>query len=692
MTKMKLNLIADNIHYPIAISAIEKEIISTQIFNRLHNILQNSTVYLTYPANRTTRFIHSLGCMHLAGSIFQQGVNNANKEHIDTFFKTAKKEIALINESEEFRDKLRRFVKDKRSLSKIEVNATNILEDPLYTSSMPGSLQEDFWLPYVIVFQSLRLHALMHDIGHPPFSHIAEAALEEVTNGILSKEDAILSHREKDFKKIAERILKGSKKNVLHTQKFHEHLGYKLEKELLRQLRPNIGPVDSLKSKCYCYNIQLIEQFTINIFEKNKETSFYKCLYDIVSSDLDADRLDYVNRDLVNSGLLSTPLNITRLTSSYQLIYSKPETTKNKEMSPVFLPSVRSLCNIEQFYRLRFDLYKYVIFHHRVSKTDGLLKEVILKLAKSYLEADIKDDEETDASSFLLADDISGLWKVMDPKIFLDADIVHNYIQWDDNWLFSVLRKKYFELEKARTINTLNSEESILRIQLEEILSNNKFYYSLFKRVDTFIPVDESFLASIPEDFSWEKISEKIKNLIEMDNIQSIEEKVNKLDYYAKEFRLAKSKKSKDVWQEESEGMIETLRESEGFFLSRLLTFLRTSIVATDGINFINLALIEFAKKYSLSDAIIIKKTISPGVFSSLKLFVEGEDLHTVRIGSVSRIADDLKRSSFLFPPFFIFTYKENNPELLSIEEMRISLGRILWTAFEKWLDVFLKG
>lgn len=85
--------INDFIHGTILISSLEKKVISTQAFNRLHNILQNSTVYLTFPSNQTKRFAHSLGVMHLGGEIFRYSIINAADEIRDEFFKEINKEI-----------------------------------------------------------------------------------------------------------------------------------------------------------------------------------------------------------------------------------------------------------------------------------------------------------------------------------------------------------------------------------------------------------------------------------------------------------------------------------------------------------------------------------------------------------------------------------------------------------------------
>ncbi len=103
MTNRKITLIADYLHYPIPVSQIEKMVISTQIFNRLHNILQNSTVFFTYPSNRTSRFSHSLGCMHIAGQIFRYGFINAEEEDKNHFLKDVYREIRNIQNLKDFK-------------------------------------------------------------------------------------------------------------------------------------------------------------------------------------------------------------------------------------------------------------------------------------------------------------------------------------------------------------------------------------------------------------------------------------------------------------------------------------------------------------------------------------------------------------------------------------------------------------
>lgn len=86
----KLRQVTDSIHGTIYLSTLESELISTPYFYRLHDIYQSSTVYMTYPSNRTKRYEHSLGTMELASSMLFSAVSNADNQTRDALFKKLK--------------------------------------------------------------------------------------------------------------------------------------------------------------------------------------------------------------------------------------------------------------------------------------------------------------------------------------------------------------------------------------------------------------------------------------------------------------------------------------------------------------------------------------------------------------------------------------------------------------------------
>ena len=88
--------INDSIHGLIRLSEFEKQIISSVGFNRLHDVYQNSTVYLTYPSNRTKRFEHSIGTMKLCSDMFFYSIENATEDNIIKFYDLYTRELNKI--------------------------------------------------------------------------------------------------------------------------------------------------------------------------------------------------------------------------------------------------------------------------------------------------------------------------------------------------------------------------------------------------------------------------------------------------------------------------------------------------------------------------------------------------------------------------------------------------------------------
>lgn len=82
----KLKQVTDVIHGTIFLSTLESEMISTPYFYRLHDIYQSSTVYMTYPSNRTKRYEHSLGVMQLASRMLFSSIANADDPTTSRFF------------------------------------------------------------------------------------------------------------------------------------------------------------------------------------------------------------------------------------------------------------------------------------------------------------------------------------------------------------------------------------------------------------------------------------------------------------------------------------------------------------------------------------------------------------------------------------------------------------------------------
>jgi uncharacterized protein len=109
--------IYDSVHGFIYLSLLERDLIDSYVFQRLHYIRQQGVAYLVYPGATNTRFEHSLGVMHVASQMFDQ------------------------------------VMRKKEKPFGLSIDQTHLA----------------YWK------QVVRFAALCHDLGHLPFSHTAES-------------------------------------------------------------------------------------------------------------------------------------------------------------------------------------------------------------------------------------------------------------------------------------------------------------------------------------------------------------------------------------------------------------------------------------------------------------------------------------------------------------------------------------
>jgi uncharacterized protein len=658
MNKHKTLQVADTLHGSILISRFEKQIISTHAFNRLHNILQNSTVYLTYPANQTKRFAHSLGVMHLGGEMFKNSIINAEDNVRDEFFKKINQQISLLIKESNFnrllRDRLGSYL-DEESISNFNKIVPN---DPIFISSIPASLnRENYFFAYCVVLQSIRTAALLHDIGHPPFSHITEFALKEIIDEIKKKENK--TKREINFLDITERYSSNKGKIDLH-EKIGNRISDRLLEHILRNNRDNLSNKADAEEHLFYL---IINTFTSAILEEKEEylpedaiedkakPSIFANLHRIVDGSIDCDRLDYVSRDTNSSSANKGKIEYDRLINSMKLM-------KEEQENYVFCFDMRTLSSIEDFFIKRWHLYKYIIFHHRVIKTDSILGKAIAKLSLDYLKADDKDDTPQKNKKTLPLD-ISGLWRAI-KELFLDDDYFNALIQWDDSWLLTVLRQNYFS-------EYYTSSEPI-KEQLEELLSNKKNYISVIKRMDDFSQIDNFILKTIKEDqTSLKKLQLTIREL-EHPGLIFINKLVSQINAYDTEKALTKV-------------------PNEGFFLYNLL--LLSEALRIDNIEEILKASISNEiNNHSVKDSIIVFKKLKTGLEKAPCIHYNNR---VTRLNNVSNIQHEFNHNKSLFPVFFLYLCYENNIDINTLRQnIGVMVGKRLIEFFDE-LDRKLK-
>lgn len=649
MNNCKTIQISDTIHGSIKLNYLEKKVISTQIFNRLHNIYQNSTVYLTFPTNRTKRFEHSIGTMWLCGRIFQESISNSDKTTLDEFFKNIEK----IIDNEFKKDNLKKYEDKYRS----KLGDRNLSEDRLkkykelnisqeYNGFIPRNVENKYINIYVILFQAIRISALLHDVGHPPFSHIAEFALNDIWKIINEINEENRTERQKKYIDCMQEYFSTD-------QDLHEQIGNKITEKVLDDIIETIPSRENQRDP-EVFEPQLFKAIVSEVTsailqEKHK---LFGEIHRIIDGTLDGDRLDYVSRDPINSGLNAGIIEYDRIITSMRLI--------KEEDSFIFCPSSKVIDSIEDFFNRRWRMYKQIIHHHRVIKTDYLLESCIRELALDYLGDDSKEED----CGNILPYDISGLWKAINYKAS-HQDFFDMLIQWDDGWLMTIMKKHYYS-------KYVNESDTNIFYKLEELLANNKNYYSLIKRMEDFITIDKQ-VANIM-DKEYDEINKIIREIKE-DNVNKdgkIIVEVDPLLKYILRLGEAIKKYNKEI----------AYLPREGFILAKIKMIYNN--LFEDG--WLNKLIYDSVDEITqnnndIKDSIPVIKKIKTGIQGGktctqggLGLYsMKNEKLEVMNFSDLSNEANNLAVDSNFIPVFYLYILK--NKDNLDYEQIKVSLG-----------------
>ena len=278
---MKKYEIRDPIYGFIPFNDWEKEIINSAPFQRLRRIRQLALTDMVYPGALHSRFEHSLGVMHLASLMYDTIVNN------DRNRKILEKEMGY--------------------------NETGLGRDR----------------------QMIRLAALLHDIGHAPFSHASEEIMpiDPITGNPYQHEDYSIQ------------VIHGILKDKIENHKINEN-NYKIKTEEICGLIE--GNLSVLKGRI-----------------------FWKTL---ISSQLDADRGDYLLRDSYHAGVKYGVYDYQRLLNTLVLGVD----TESGDV--IFGVDEGGWHVAEAVILARYQMFTQVYFHKTRSAYDFHLKNALRSL------------------------------------------------------------------------------------------------------------------------------------------------------------------------------------------------------------------------------------------------------------------------------------------------------------------------
>jgi HD superfamily phosphohydrolase len=302
----KSRVIRDPIYGYIDLPGKLAVLVDHPLFQRLRRINQTSLTSAVYPTATGTRFEHGLGAMHLAMRGFRAAWSNARDEVVRQRFLDA-----VIGDE--------------------EIHATRAeLAD---RQALVGLIE-------VAVGGA----ALLHDLGHPPFSHVLEPVYELMAAEHFAGNPEVLQQWQDSGRP------------------YHEFAGHMLLQQILRDLTPDI-----------------LAQLIRRILHSDENSGTWAgVLHAIIAGEVDVDRLDYVMRDAQKAGTEFGAIDYSRLIEALELHY--------RDGSFRIAPGLRARSAVETLLLQRTQAYKWITFHPRVVGANSALARAVglfRKLASS---------------------------------------------------------------------------------------------------------------------------------------------------------------------------------------------------------------------------------------------------------------------------------------------------------------------
>lgn len=308
--------VRDLVHGYVGLTEFELLLIDSAPFQRLKDIRQLTCQHV-YPDARHTRFEHSLGVLHL----IDQAIGYINKN-------------GYISNPPDLPDD----------------------NEPIFDKNMKFNM---------------RLAALLHDVGHCPFSHMGETQLDA-----LDVKDALSAEINNPEFKFSENF-----KNHINTKEpekigaIHEQLSCIM---ILVYYYDRLNEIDLDLSTGEKLNIdfEFIFRSILGIKYQDSKMNNYKryrikdIAIELLNSKIfDMDKLDYVMRDSFYTGINTPKIDVVRLFQNMN-ISQRYKLTFNSKAVPV----------LQNIIETRDNLYMYVYNHHAVVYSDFIYTYIFRRM------------------------------------------------------------------------------------------------------------------------------------------------------------------------------------------------------------------------------------------------------------------------------------------------------------------------
>ncbi len=372
-----------------------------------------------FPEARTSRFVHSLGAMHLASRFVLAALENADEEVAVRFFDDIETRVPKYSG---VGDSVADLLQQAGTLSALATVRSSFRHPSLKKPRIRDLM--------AVVEASLRLAALFHDLGHLPFSHDVEYAL---------KDYAALQESQK-------RGLSEPFMAIAGAEAPHEEIGHRLAELVFQSLAAETSP--AVRAAFEMATAILNTKTPMYDLQKRPHATTMQWLHSLVDGEIDADRADYLLRDGRALGLDFAHYDVDRLVSNLVLIY---------DPGLGFVTAVKEtgLAALESYCLSRSRSNQVFVRHHKVAQASAALRHASVRAFGDIVAAPLVSViEELGAAS------LTG-----------KRDLLRKLALFDDTWWVQALR----ELQKGET-------DSLTIACLDLTLDRGRTLQSVWKR------------------------------------------------------------------------------------------------------------------------------------------------------------------------------------------------------------------
>ncbi len=293
------------IHDPIWGSVVfypwEVRLIDSPLFQRLRNVNQVGLADSTYPAARHTRFEHSLGTAAVAARMMEQ-----------------------LNADARNRPEVKDVISDREI--------------------------------YLV-----RLAALLHDVGHCPYSHLSEAVYGRMPEFIAQREALIAASGQDISPSPHETFSYLIITSDAFVDFFHTHISYP-------------GVTTRTEAKNVLQKAANLVVGAVNYWDYGSKYSY---LTSVINGNFDADKLDYTQRDSYTAGIALT-YGVERFLLKLVICKTEEDGVTDYRLGI----TSDALSTVEELIFNRSMLYHYMYRHQKILAAEAQMRDAIYALVR----------------------------------------------------------------------------------------------------------------------------------------------------------------------------------------------------------------------------------------------------------------------------------------------------------------------